>query len=470
MKKCINNKIFIVLISICAIVNVSGRAQSKKEMIIKLNINSDDHSNRDYYVYFTSIAYNDNIRNNEFNKVKLKKNKRGNYTARLISMRQPGYVSIVDKSPENNLAVVLPMSFIELGDSIEIMSKNTKYDSLIFAGKGAGKFTAKYQSDVEGSKDTTSNSMVKLSHYLSLLNNYKHQMSPYEYEVLKTDAISDYGEQMEKFNTEILEAIDRNEPVAKDYLYNTTSLENAMSTNTLTISKNFPNYKLLKLRNDYKFRYKTVSDTALYWHSIKLIKNTAIREKIITSLFVNWSFKMPNESIILEDALKELKNINYVNRLKAFNARNVGSYAYDFNLPDKNGKFVDAASFKGKVLFIDFWYTGCTNCASFYANEVSKIEEHYKNDSSIVFVTVSIDKSRDKWLRSLKSMLYTSASAINLYTDGQASDHEIIKHYQITAYPQPILIDKTGKIYNFNSSLLRHYNTAIQLIDNLIKQ
>ena len=71
-----------------------------------------------------------------------------------------------------------------------------------------------------------------------------------------------------------------------------------------------------------------------------------------------------------------LKLLDLFNRLcisKRFSklkAKISGKYAYNFNLPDTLSKRVQLSEFKGKVVFIDFWYTGCTNCVEFYKKRI----------------------------------------------------------------------------------------------------
>ena len=96
---------------------------------------------------------------------------------------------------------------------------------------------------------------------------------------------------------------------------------------------------------------------------------------------------------------------------------------------------------------MDFWYTGCGACISYYKNTLKEIEAQFADNNSVVFVTVSIDKNPDYWKKSLSVGMYTGEHALNLYTDGQGSEHAIIKHYKILGYPAPILIDKQGRIF-----------------------
>ena len=79
---------------------------------------------------------------------------------------------------------------------------------------------------------------------------------------------------------------------------------------------------------------------------------------------------------------------------------------------------------------------------------MKKIEPQFDN-RGVIFMTISIDKSRDIWLRSLAGNIYSTPSkqAVNLYTGGKGEKHPVIFNYGITAgYPVQVLIDKNGKM------------------------
>ncbi|WP_171972574.1 TlpA family protein disulfide reductase [Mucilaginibacter polytrichastri] len=131
----------------------------------------------------------------------------------------------------------------------------------------------------------------------------------------------------------------------------------------------------------------------------------------------------------------------------------VGKPAFDFSLTNSAGKKVKLSDFKGKVVFVDFWYTGCENCVGYYQDVLSKIEEKFRGDSNYVFISISIDKDADFWKHSIKKGIYTSSSAINLYTNGGGVLNDVIKFYQVYGYPRPIIIDKHQKIFKMDKSL-----------------
>ena len=127
--------------------------------------------------------------------------------------------------------------------------------------------------------------------------------------------------------------------------------------------------------------------------------------------------------------------------------RTKGAKAFEFSLPDSKGNTINLTDFRGKVVVLDCWYTGCIACSAM-ALVLKPIAQ--KKDSNVVFITISIDKDKKIWLESLKSGKYSSDDEINLYTEGNGDNTEIMRHYMTGGYPLIIVIDRFGKIFAVN--------------------
>jgi cytochrome oxidase Cu insertion factor (SCO1/SenC/PrrC family) len=138
--------------------------------------------------------------------------------------------------------------------------------------------------------------------------------------------------------------------------------------------------------------------------------------------------------------------------------------AYPFALPDANGKTVHLIDFKGKVVVLDFWFTGCINCMNFYQKALAKAEQQFAQNKDVVFISICIDMDKDRWLKSLINGFYTSKTEINLYTEGKGDQHPVIRAYSVISYPQPIIIGRYSKIKNRSAQLADQpiLTTAIQ--------
>ena len=165
----------------------------------------------------------------------------------------------------------------------------------------------------------------------------------------------------------------------------------------------------------------------LYWKDssitqyalIKAEPPSEIRDKgIAYYLWSNYLF-LPDTVSLVADAITTATSSFVRDNLQEFHDRQTaGSAAYPFALPDIHGKIVRLADFKGKVVFMDFWYTGCGWCLQYYQHCLSKAEAFYKNNPNVVFVSVSID-AVPTWDKMPKDRAYTGDGAINLYTAGK---------------------------------------------------
>lgn len=171
-----------------------------------------------------------------------------------------------------------------------------------------------------------------------------------------------------------------------------------------------------------------------------------LREKILTGYFLNQFVLSEAPEYYLDLALKLFKIPEYRTIIQDIKkSRGTGEPAFNFSLTDTTGNNVTLQMLKGKLLVLDFWFSGCGGCA--YLNEkMSPVYEYYKGNPNIQFVSISTDKKVETWKNSVKSGVYSHTGSLNLFTDGLSREHPIIKHYDIYAYPTLILIDKNGNI------------------------
>jgi|GEM_PF-2172612 thiol-disulfide isomerase/thioredoxin len=172
-----------------------------------------------------------------------------------------------------------------------------------------------------------------------------------------------------------------------------------------------------------------------------------IGDKALT-LYLLMNFgRIPRADETLKDALGTVSTAFYHQCLETLESlQGVGKPAYDFSLPDIKGNLVRLGDFRGKVVFIDFWFTGCGACQAFYKNTLSEVEHALKGNPNVVFVTVCVDAQRATWKKSLESGVYTSGEVVNLYTGGRGNTDPVVDGYHVMGYPHPFLIDREGKI------------------------
>lgn len=146
--------------------------------------------------------------------------------------------------------------------------------------------------------------------------------------------------------------------------------------------------------------------------------------------------------IRLPDALNRIKNERYRGMLRSLSERMFASYP--FELPDVDGRLHRLADYKGKLVVIDYWFTGCSACI-FLNKAMYPIMEQFKNNKDIVFISVSPDQ-KTQWIKSINSGLYTHPNMVHLYTNGLGVKHPFVKNYNLTGAPRQIIIGKDGTL------------------------
>lgn len=138
--------------------------------------------------------------------------------------------------------------------------------------------------------------------------------------------------------------------------------------------------------------------------------------------------------------------------LNAYKSVKPGEKAFSFNLSDDKGRRHCLSDYKGKVVIMKFWFTGCLGCAEIKEN-MGIVKQAYKEDKEVLFLNVNMSKKRDVWLSGLASGKYTGKDEINLFTDGEGIEHPLVKHYQFASAPQLLIIDKRGNVFSANPPL-----------------
>lgn len=171
-----------------------------------------------------------------------------------------------------------------------------------------------------------------------------------------------------------------------------------------------------------------------------------LRDKLLT-IFALRTEKNENALSFFDGILKSIKTKRYSDLLvKKIKVKQNNIQFKNFNLEDETGKYYTLNNFKNKVVVLDFWFTGCENCRTL--NEAMKpIVKYFSNNPQIQFVNISIDVNREVWLKSIRMGNYTHEKGINLYTNGQGANHELIRYYNITGYPTVFVI-KNGLMFS----------------------
>jgi len=406
-----------------------------------------------------------------------------------------GYVSIVNEElPETQFQrFVLSYYLVEKGDRVRLLMKADSQDGkqkenqqnqLVYVFSGAGSEKYKFNREMENiSSDSradiitanyeynTENEFDRvLTEQMRLLENYRRKVGDQVYWVLKADLIGENEANKLSFISTTLRGkggLDsaKVKSVYERYLTNGPGQNLPMFAKGF--SRNYCDFLFDYERLFYQLRKKSrwINYGYDFYDLIKHKYTGDLRDKLITMLCVNNYARLSENKSIVEDALKTVENPDLMLILNKLASKNKADLAYNFKLPDKNGSLVSLAQFKGKVVFIDYWFTGCSGCTNYYKNVLKAVEEHYANSKDVVFISISSDVKRAEWMSSIQQNLYTSPNAVNLFTSGKGMDHPVIREYNIRSGPTPMLISREGKMISYKGPELYNKESLIKTIE-----
>lgn len=380
----------------------------------------------------------------------------------------PVYISLTIRSGRDRL--ILGSYLAMPGDSIHVHQSAYKYVS--FAGRGAAGMQCRYAMD--SMRTGTIRHMtagILLNKILSsgqglaylqillpafdsanrvakqVLASYRQALSKTQYELLYLNVV--FGNENSKASTYSntkywvrkrkdsvdlqLAAID---PYYRSFL---TTEQPAATAETLVQSPEFLNATMRKLLNDHPDK-DPIDYIAARYQGI-------LRDALLTLYINDYSDDRVSQDILFEGGLRYFSPGRYKDVMTTYRIKYLrGAPAYDFALKDVNGKTRTLREFRGKRVVIDFWYTGCTGCVQLYVNALKEVEQQRAGDSTIVFLSIANDADKNKWLESIHRDIYTSISAVNLFTGTTEINNPVLRGYRINAFPTLVVVDEMGKI------------------------
>lgn len=199
------------------------------------------------------------------------------------------------------------------------------------------------------------------------------------------------------------------------------------------------------LRHNPDLRSMNIPKFADLYKEIQSYPSDSIRDKLTLVTFYKNIKQKPEVVDYFSDALAKMSDNIFRKKLSTFES-SVTRSAFAYALPDASGKIHHLKELRGKLVVLDFWFSGCMPC-KFLAEAKKPILAKYNKNPNIAFVTVSVDGEAQKeaWLRNLQKEIYTSNEEINLLAPKGYND-EIVKHYNILSYPTLIVVSKDGKV------------------------
>ncbi len=151
---------------------------------------------------------------------------------------------------------------------------------------------------------------------------------------------------------------------------------------------------------------------------------------------------------IIKTALADMPKPEKANE-QAEKKSSSGKSEYPFVLTDMDGKSVTLESFKGKVVYMDFWASWCGPCRMMFPYSKQLHEKlSDKQKKQIAFVYVSIDATPEAWKGAVQQMQLTNG--VNLLSQGNWQS-EVVKYFKINSIPRYMIFDKKGNLADSNA-------------------
>lgn len=420
----------------------------------------------------------------------------GTFSIQLDGIKNPVYFSLY--SMKNSILIPVPklgFYLAEPGDNVmlEIGSKK----EVQVTGKGSAKYAFQYRSDtltrylaskrpyapssysdfknkkyLDSQRKDFNQIDTFLARQLQLLEEYKTQISKKVWLQLQADLLGKSIESKHQRFTSIerdIKAKGATNGEQSDLALLYSMLKESVNNNrleipdaSLALSKNYPLGIVQLTMTDQR-----QTDSGSVGKRFEAKFQGILRDKLWAVYLVDNFNSIPDADSVLAVVIQAIKTPAYQAPLLTIQNRLTrGAPAYNFILEDSNGRYRSLSEFKGKNVFLDFWFTGCTGCVMFYKNTLKSVEELFSKDTSMVFISISVDTDKETWLKSIAEDSYTSTQAINLRTGTLGREHPIINWYAVSSYPRTILLDKNGNIYQ-NSKAIWNKEKLLSLLQEV---
>jgi thiol-disulfide isomerase/thioredoxin len=153
------------------------------------------------------------------------------------------------------------------------------------------------------------------------------------------------------------------------------------------------------------------------------------------------------------------------NYLKKVSSTLAGIPAIPFERKDKDGKTINLADYKGKVVLLDFWGSWCGPCRASHPHLKTVYDKYKAKGFEIIAIAQEYGKtlaqSKLEWLKAIEE---DKIKWVHILNQDGIEQQDIVKSYNVNGFPTKILVDAQGKI------ILRVTASATDDIDKALEK
>lgn len=131
----------------------------------------------------------------------------------------------------------------------------------------------------------------------------------------------------------------------------------------------------------------------------------------------------------------------------------------ELKFPDLDGREIDLAKYRGKVVLLDFWATWCVPCMAEMPNLKAVYAKYHEKGFEIIGITDDIPardpqnpRAGEKTLATLKAALAKEEMPWPQLWDTRVQDpptvKRLLRQFDVGSLPTALLLDKDGRIYS----------------------
>ncbi|MCR5886401.1 TlpA family protein disulfide reductase [Hymenobacter sp. J193] len=189
----------------------------------------------------------------------------------------------------------------------------------------------------------------------------------------------------------------------------------------------------------------------IYAQATADLGETILRDQVIGELLMGQLYDHPNTTreavgAVLPTYFARTQDSMYVRNVRlawqTTAGLQTGQPAPAFSLRSAQGKSVTLADFKGKVVYLDFWYSSCRPCLA-EAPAAEKLKKQFLG-RDVVFLYISVDRKAEEWQQAIRRFTLASSNSVHLLDPGAA---KAASAYGVSSFPSYWVIGRDGRIW-----------------------